>query len=165
MAKAIRQIRWEEPNQADKQAQDLNEILKALAENKEAVLSCIEFVKGMHDLKVFETGGALLKKSDEVGAIAMQQINQPAVHNMIKSGFGIFKFLGTIKPSQLETVLKGVRQGIEKMSQTVENGEKESLWKMRKRLSKPEIRTVMTSMFDFLEGMGSAFLRSKVNNK
>lgn len=165
MAKAIRQIRWAEQNQAEEQAQDVNEILKALAENKEAVLSCIELVKGMHELKVFETGGALLKKSDEVGAIAMQHINQPAVHNMIKSGFGIFKFLGTMKPSQLETVLEGVMQGMEKMSQTIKNSEKESLWKMRKRLSKPEIRTVMTSMFDFLEGMGSAFLRSKVNNK
>lgn len=165
MAKAIRQIRWEEHHQADEQAQDLNEILRALTDNKEAVLACIELVKGMHDLKVFETGGALLKKSDEVGAIAMQQINQPAVHNMIKSGFGIFKFLGSMKPSQLETVLEGVMQGMENMSQTVEKAEKESLWKMRKRLSKPEIRTVITSMFDFLEGMGSVFLRSKVNNK
>ncbi|WP_338447702.1 DUF1641 domain-containing protein [Niallia oryzisoli] len=165
MAKAIRQIKWEEHNQADIQAQDLNEILNALAENKEAVLACIELVKGMHDLKVFETGGALLKKSDEVGAIAMQQINQPAVHNMIKSGFGIFKFLGSMKPSQLETILEGVTQGMEKMSQTVEKAEKESFWKMRKRLSKPEIRIVLTSMFDFLEGMGSAFLRSRVNNR
>ncbi|WP_394231928.1 DUF1641 domain-containing protein [Niallia oryzisoli] len=165
MAKAIRQIKWEEPNQANEQVQDLNEILKVLAENKEAVTSCLELIKGLHDLRVFETAESLLKQSDEVGAIAMQQINQPAVHNIIKSGFGIFKFLSALKPSQLETILNGVTLGLEKMSQTVENGEKESLWKMRKRLSKPEIRTVMTSMFDFLEGMGGAFLRNKANHK
>lgn len=93
MAKSIRQIRREVPNEAEEQAQAINEILKELAENKEAVLSFIELAKGLHDMKVFDTAGSLLKQSDEVGAIAIEQLNQPAVHNVIKSGFGIFKFL------------------------------------------------------------------------
>ncbi len=164
MAKSIRQIRREVPNEAEEQAQAINEILKELAENKEAVLSFIELAKGLHDMKVFDTAGSLLKQSDEVGAIAIEQLNQPAVHNVIKSGFGIFKFLGSLQPSQLQMIFEGITLGLKRMSQTKETGE-ESILKMGKRLSRPEIRVAMETMFDFLEGMGEVFLRNRGNNK
>ena len=164
MAKSIRQIRREVPNEAEEQAQAINEILKELAENKEAVLSFIELAKGLHDMKVFDTAGALLKQRDEVGAIAIGQLNQPAVHNVIKSGFGMFKFLGSLQPSQLQMIFEGITLGLKRMSQTKETGE-ESILKMGKRLSRPEIRVAMETMFDFLEGMGEVFLRNRGNHK
>ena len=61
MAKSIRQIRREVPNEAEEQAQAINEILKELAENKEAVLSFIELAKGLHDMKVFDTAAIAIK--------------------------------------------------------------------------------------------------------
>ncbi|MFT9596539.1 DUF1641 domain-containing protein [Mesobacillus sp.] len=161
MAKAIRQISRQVPNETEERSQAVEEILKALADNKEAVLSMIDLAKELHDVKVFETAGSLLKQRNEVGVIAMQQVNQPAVHNVIKSGFGLFKFLGGLQPSQLETLLNGVTLGLKRMSQTGEKGKKQSIWKMRIRLRSPEIRAAMTTMVDFMEGMGEAFLRSR----
>jgi len=165
MAKSIRQIRRDIPNEEEEQAQAVNEILKELAENKEAVLAFIQLAKGLHDMKVFETTNSLIKQSDEVGAIAIQQLNQPAVHNVIKSGFGLFKFLGSIKPAQLQTIFEGVTLGLERMSQAEEKEEKQSLWKMRKRFSSPAVRAAMTTMFDFVDGMGEAILRNKDGKK
>lgn len=165
MAKSIRQIRREVPNEQEEQAQAMNEILKELAENKEAVLAFIQTAKELHELKVFETTNSLLKQSDEVGAIAIQQINQPAVHNMIKSGFGLFKFLGTLQPSQLQTILDGVTLGLKRMSETGEKGEKQSIWRLRKRLTSPATRAALTTMIDFVEGMGEVFLRNRRNSK
>ncbi|WP_368657121.1 DUF1641 domain-containing protein [Metabacillus halosaccharovorans] len=165
MAKSIRQIRREVPNEQEEQAQAMNEILKELAENKEAVLAFIQTAKELHELKVFETTNSLLKQSDEVGAIAIQQINQPAVHNMIKSGFGLFKFLGALQPSQLQTILDGVTLGLKRMSETGEKGEKQSIWRLRKRLTSPATRAALTSMIDFVEGIGEVFLRNRRNSK
>ncbi len=161
MAKAIRQISRQLPNETEERSQAVEEILQALADNKEAVLSMIDMAKELHEIKVFEAAGSLLKQRNEVGVIAMQQVNQPAVHNVIKSGFGLFKFLGALQPSQLETLLNGVTLGLKRMSQTGEKGKKQSIWKMRIRLRSPEIRAAMTTMVDFMEGMGEAFLRSR----
>ncbi|MCM3126022.1 MULTISPECIES: hypothetical protein [unclassified Mesobacillus] len=161
MAKAIRQISRQATNETEERAQALEEIMQALADNKEAVLSMIEMAKELHEVKVFETAGSLLKQRNEVGVIAMQQVNQPAVHNVIKSGFGLFKFLGGLQPAQLETLMNGVTLGLKRMSQTGEKGKKQSIWKMRIRLRSPAIRAAMTTMVDFMEGMGEAFLRSR----
>ncbi|WP_144481436.1 DUF1641 domain-containing protein [Cytobacillus oceanisediminis] len=161
MAKAIRQISRQATNETEERAQALEEIMQALADNKEAVLSMIEMAKELHEVKVFETAGSLLKQRNEVGVIAMQQVNQPAVHNVIKSGFGLFKFLGGLQPAQLETLMNGVTLGLKRMSQTGEKGKKQSIWKMRVRLRSPAIRAAMTTMVDFMEGMGEAFLRSR----
>jgi uncharacterized protein YjgD (DUF1641 family) len=165
MAKPIRQISRGVPNEAEERAKAVDEILIALADNKEAVLSFIELTKELHEVKVFETAGALLKQRNEVGVIAMQQVNQPAIHNIIKSGFGLFKFLGALQPSQLETLLQGVTLGLKRMSRTGEKGKKQSIWKMRIRLRSPEIRAAMTTMVDFLEGMGEAFLKNREDHK
>lgn len=161
MAKAIRQISRQLPNEAEERTEAVNEILQALADNKEAVLSMIDLAKELHEVKVFETADALLKQRNEVGVIAMQQVNQPAVHNIIKSGFGMINFLGGLQPSQLETLLHGLTLGLKRMSITGEKGKKQSIWKMRIRLRSPEIRAAMTTMVDFMEGMGEAFLRSR----
>lgn len=165
MAKPIRQISRGVPNPIEEQDKAIGEILKALADNKEAVLSFIELTKELHEVNVFETAGSLLKQRNDVGVIAMQQVNQPAVHNIIKSGFGLFKFLGSLQPSQLETLLQGVTLGLKRMSSTGEKGKKQSIWKMRIRLRSPEIRAAMTTMVDFLEGMGEAFLKNREDHK
>jgi uncharacterized protein YjgD (DUF1641 family) len=161
MAKAIMQISRQAPNETEERAQAVEEIMQALADNKEAVLSMIEMAKELHEVKIFETAGSLLKQRNEVGVIAMQQVNQPAVHNVIKSGFGLFKFLGGLQPAQLETLMNGITLGLKRMSQTGEKGKKQSIWKMRIRLRSPAIRAAMTTMVDFMEGMGEAFLRSR----
>ncbi|PLR95211.1 DUF1641 domain-containing protein [Bacillus sp. T33-2] len=161
MAKAIRQIRKETPNPAEEQAKAMADIVQELTENREAVMQVIGILRGLHDARVLETVHGLLDQRDEVGAIAIQQINQPAVHNMIKSGMNMLKFLGSMQPGQLDTIFQGVGLGLERLSKTGEKGKKQSIWKMRRRLRSPEIRAAMTTMVDFLEGMGEAFLGNR----
>ncbi|SFC69408.1 Uncharacterized conserved protein YjgD, DUF1641 family [Bacillus sp. OV322] len=162
MAKAIRQINKSIPNYAEEQNQAVAEIVKELAENREAVLAAIGVLKGLNDLTILEAANSLLEQRTEVAAIAIGQINQPAVHNIIKSAMGLFGFLSAMNPNELETMLQGVSHGIKRLSETGHQGEKQSLWKMRKRLRSPEIRAAMTTMVDFMEGMGEVFLE---NNK
>jgi uncharacterized protein YjgD (DUF1641 family) len=161
MAKAITQIRKEIPNQVDEQTQAVEDIIREIASNREAILETIGIMKELHETRVLEAVNALLKQRTEVGAIAIQQINQPAMHNIIKNGMNAFTFLGSVQPGQLDTILNGLSQGMQRLSLTAQNGEKQSLWKLRKRLWSPEIRSVMTMMINFMDGMGTVFLRNR----
>ncbi|PLR82929.1 hypothetical protein CVD25_10550 [Bacillus canaveralius] len=165
MAKAIRQIKQAIPNPAEEQAQAISDILEELTKNREAIMSTIGILKGLHEMRVLEIVHGLIDQRTEVGVIAIQQINQPEMHNTIKNGMGAFKFLGSLQPAQLETILDGVGLGLKRLSKTGQQGEKQTIWKMRRRLRSPEIRAAMTTMVDFLEGMGQAFLKNKQNNQ
>lgn len=160
MAKAIRQIRREIPNEQEEKAEDLNALLTEIAENREAISNVLKIIKGLNDMQMLEAITGIVENRTEVGAIAIQQLNQPSMHNVIKNGMGAVKFLGSLPPRQLETLMEGVSLGLKRVSE--ENSQtKEGFWQMRKRLRKPEIKATMTMMFDFLEGMGQALLKPK----
>src|SRR3954471_8220834 len=161
MAKAIRQIRKEVPNPQQEQQEAIADMLKELADNREAIMGAIGILKGLQEMRVLETVGALLDQRNEVGAIAIQQINQPTMHNVVKSGINVFKFMGSLQPSELETIMEGVGLGLKRLSETGQEGEKQSIWKMQRRLRSPEIRAAITTMVDFMEGMGQAFLKNR----
>ncbi|MFB5284606.1 DUF1641 domain-containing protein [Peribacillus sp. Hz7] len=164
MAKAITQIKKEVPNQELEQSQAVSEIIQELAANKEAILQTISIIKGLHETKVLEAVTSMIEQRTEIGAIAIQQINQPSMHNVIKNGMSAFSFLGSLQPEQLNTLLDGFGHGVKNLSNTEQDAEKQSLWKLRKRLGSPEIRIAMTTMFDFMDGMGEALLRNKRGN-
>ncbi|MBT2757763.1 hypothetical protein J7E71_17910 [Mesobacillus foraminis] len=161
MAKAIRQIRKEVQNHQHEHQEAIDDILKELVDNREAIMGAIGILKGLQEMRVLETVGALLEQRNEVGAIAIQQINQPTVHNVVKSGINVFKFIGSLQPSELETILDGVALGLKRLSETSQKGKKQSIWKMQRRLRSPEIRAVVITMMDFMEGMGQAFLKNR----
>ncbi|WP_161974960.1 DUF1641 domain-containing protein [Bacillus timonensis] len=161
MAKAIRQIRKEVPNPQQEQQEAIADMIKELADNREAIMGAIRILKGLQEMRVLETIGALLDQRNEVGAIAIQQINQPTMHNVVKTGINAFKFMGSLQPSEIETILEGMGLGLKKLSETGHEGKKQSIWKMQRRMRSPEIRAAMTTMVDFMEGMGQAFLKNR----
>lgn len=165
MAKAIRQINKEVPNEQEEQAEAVADILQELAENREAIMKSLAILKGLSDMRVLETVHALLDQRTEVATIAVQQINQPGMHNIIKNGMGAVGFLGSLQPGQLNTILDALGHGLKRLSNTGEKGKKQTIWTMRRRLRSPEIRAAMTTMVDFLEGMGEVFLKNRENQK
>ncbi|NHM31170.1 DUF1641 domain-containing protein [Neobacillus terrae] len=164
MARAITQISRYQVNPEEEQARAQEEIMKALTDNKDAVLNLITLVKRLDDLKVFQAANAFIEKGEDIGVIAMQQINQPTMHNVIKNAMGAFTFLGSIQPAQLNTIMEGLSHGMKEMSRTGEKGEKQSVWRLRLRFWTPEIRAAMTTMMSFMQGMGEVFLRNRREN-
>lgn len=161
LAKAIKQIRKETPNRQEEQSKAITDIMAALADNKEAIMATIGIVKQLHEMGVLNALNGLLEKRVDVGVIAVQQLNQPNMHNTIKNGMNTFNFLGQLNPDQLQTILKGVSHGLEKSAENIDKNEKVSLWKLGNSIRNPEIRTSLTTMLGFLEGMGEAFQGDK----
>ncbi|MFD6442939.1 DUF1641 domain-containing protein [Peribacillus sp. NPDC060186] len=161
MAKAIKQIKKEIPTPEQEQAEAITDIVAALANNREAIMSTISILKQLQDIGVFNALNGLLEKRTDVGVIALQQINQPSMHNTIKSGMNAMKFLGQLNPDQLQIMMNGVSQGLQKFGENVEKNERVSLWKLGNSIRNENVRTALGSMLGLLEGMGEVFQGDK----
>ncbi|WP_413298912.1 hypothetical protein AA0X95_14380 [Bacillus sp. 1P10SD] len=163
MAKAITQIR-EVPRPELEQEQAMSEIMNEIVANKEIILKTIRIMKGLQDTKVLDAVESMIDQRTEIGAIAIQQVNQPAIRNVIKNAMNAFSFLGALQPGQLSDVLEGLSQGFKRMAESGQEGKKQSLWQLRKRLWSKEMRAAMTSMMNFMDGLGEVFLRNRREN-
>jgi uncharacterized protein YjgD (DUF1641 family) len=157
MAKAIKQINKSIPNPEEEQAQAISDILKALSDNREAILTTLGIMKHLHEMGVLNALHGMLEQRTEVGAIAIQQMNQPTMHNTIKNGINAFKFLGGVKPEQLQSIFQGLGHGLERSSEMIQKGEYPSLWKLGTSIRNPEVRASLSTMVEFLQGMGEVF--------
>jgi uncharacterized protein YjgD (DUF1641 family) len=157
MAKAIKQINKSVPNDVDEQAQAIGDIVKALSENRDALLTALGIVKNLQDMGVLTALHALIEQRNEVGAIAVQQMNQPAMHNVMKNGINVFKFLGSVKPEQLQAIFQGLSQGFERSSEMTQKGGTPSLWKLGTSIRDPDVKASLSTMIEFLHGMGEVF--------
>lgn len=163
MAKAITQIR-EVPKPEIEQEQAMTEIMSEIVANKEVILKTIRIMKGLQETKVLDAVESMIDQRTEIGAIAIQQVNQPAIRNVIKNSMNAFSFLGALQPGQLSDVLDGLSHGFERMAESGQKGKKQSLWQLRKRLWSKEMRAAMTSMMNFMDGLGEVFLRNRREN-
>lgn len=161
MAEAIKQIKREIPTPEQEQSQAIADIIAALANNREAIMSTIGIIKHLQEMGVLSALNGLLEKRVDVGAIAIQQINQPSMHNTIKNGMNALKFLGQLNPDQLQIILNGVSRGLEKFGEKIDENEKVSLWRLGNSILNEEVRTSLFTMLGLLEGMGEAFQEGK----
>lgn len=157
MAKAIRQINKQVPNKQEEQMQIVSQIVEAVADNGEAILSMISIIKHINEMGVLDALNALLEKRTEVGAIAIQQMNQPTMYHVIKNGINGFKFLGSLDPDRMQLIMNAVNRGLERFTIAAEKGEEKSIWSIGKSMTNPEIKTSLGTMIEFLYGMGEVF--------
>ncbi|MDM5340350.1 DUF1641 domain-containing protein [Fictibacillus enclensis] len=165
MAKAIRQIKKEARTREEEQAEAVAGIVRELADNSEAILTMISIVKNLHEMGALDTLSALIEKRNDVGVIAIQQINKPEMHKTIKNGINAFNFLGTIHPDQLKTMLSGMSKGLERAADSAEKEDTPSLWQLGKSMRTPETRATMAVMMEFLQGMGEGINEVPRHNK
>jgi uncharacterized protein YjgD (DUF1641 family) len=160
MAKAITQIR-EVPRPEIEQEVAMSEIMSEIVANKDVILKTIRIMKGLQDTKILDAVESMIDQRTEIGAIAIQQVNQPTIRNVIKNAMNAFSFLGSLQPGQLSDVMEGISHGFERLAKSGQEGKKQSLWQLRKRLWSKEMRAALTSMMNFMDGMGEVFLRNR----
>ncbi|MFY4777399.1 DUF1641 domain-containing protein [Metabacillus sp. RGM 3146] len=161
MAKAIRQINKHVPTQEEEQTRAFGELIKALTDNHEAIIKTLDIVKILNEMGALDTINGLLEKRTDVGVIAIGQLNQPAMYNTIKNGMKALNFLSSVNPEQIQTILNGVSTGLDRSTESIKKGEKQSLWKLGKIMRSPEAQASMGMMAEFLKGMGEAFQKDQ----
>lgn len=157
MAKAIRQINKHIPNKQEEQAQAIADIVAALADNREAIMTTLGILKELQEMGALDAIHGLLQKRTDVATIAIHQINQPSMHNTIKNGMNALGFLGSINPDQLQAILQGLSHGLKRATESAQKGEEQSLWKLGKSMGNSEVKASLATMMGFMQGMGEAF--------
>lgn len=154
MAKAIEQIELIQPTAEEEQAQDLAVLLEHLAENRKAISSTIEILSELQKSGVLDIVKSFLHSREKVAAIAIEQVNQPNMHNIIRNAFNTIDFLGSLDPQQLNIMLSAVTKGLDESAKVMEQNEQRSLWGLMKSMRDPHTNLALTSMLGFLNGMG-----------
>lgn len=154
MAKAIKQIEKTTPSSEELHDQDIAALLKQIAENRQAISTSLNILNELQQTGVLDTLNGLLKTRVKVASIAMEQVNQPSMHNIIRNGFNTIEFLGALDPEKLKVILNAVSKGLDETSERIGQNEPIGLWGMMKTIRDPDVNTALSSMLGFLNGMG-----------
>jgi uncharacterized protein YjgD (DUF1641 family) len=152
MAKAIKHIDKKQPNAVEEQTEALGEILKLIAENREAITTSLEIIKELHTAGILDVVKGALRTREKIGVIAIEQMNQPEMHRTIRNGIYAMEFLGQLDPDKLKTLFNGISHGLEKTAD--DHHEKIGMWGLLKAMRDPGVNASLTTMLNFLNGMG-----------
>jgi uncharacterized protein YjgD (DUF1641 family) len=154
MAKAIRHIDKPVPTQVEDQAQAVRDVMKSVTESKDAVTTFLNVLKEAHEAGLLDMLHGLLKARQEVGYLAIKQINQPSMHRMIKNAMGAASFLGQVDNDQLQRLMNGMAHGMTRLGESPAGEKPAGIWGMTKLLRDPDVMAAMHTMAEFARGMG-----------
>ncbi|GAA0326056.1 hypothetical protein GCM10008967_15790 [Bacillus carboniphilus] len=163
MAKAIQQIERKQKNAEEERTEDLAAILTQIAENREAIQTSLMILQELHQAGILDMLKGLLRTREKVGSIAIEQINQPGMHNIIKNGMSAVQLLSSLDPNQLKQIFGGLSHGLHKASEGNEKKEQASMWGLMKSMRDPNVRTSLNTMVHFLNGMGEGLNQKQVH--
>jgi uncharacterized protein YjgD (DUF1641 family) len=164
MAKKIEQIEKHIPNKIEENADAINQILAKIAQNQKSVTVFLEIIEELHEAGVLDMVKGLLKTRDKVGALAIQQLNQPSAHRIIKNGMGAVQTLSQIDPNHLATMMNGLTNGLKESNEVEGERERISMWGMFRMMRDPDVNASLKTMIGFMQGMGKA-LNDKTANE
>ncbi|MRG85250.1 DUF1641 domain-containing protein [Salinibacillus xinjiangensis] len=160
MAKAITQIEKKQKNLQEERAEDLSAIVNQIADNREVIQDTLVILQELHEAGMIDMLKGFLRTREKVGTIAIEQLNQPGMHNIIKNGMNTIGLLANMNPDQLKAIFGGLNQGLEKAAKSTESQEQLGMWGLMKSMKNPSVKTSLNTMVSFLEGMGDG-----LNNK
>lgn len=154
MAKPITNIKTDPTAQQEASLQDINALLHQVAENRKAIQESLAILSELQEIGILDAAKAMLAMRTDIGGIAMEQINQPGAHHIIKNGISAVEFLSSIEPNQLQPILGGVAGGLQYAAESDEDKGAIGVFGMYKAMKDPNVNTAIQMLFRFLEGMG-----------
>ncbi|MED1783793.1 DUF1641 domain-containing protein [Brevibacillus fortis] len=153
MAKAISNIERYMPSPEEERHQAIQQVLDAVSENHQALITLLDIVKELQEIGVLDILQGALKNRHDIGVIAVSQLNKPGMHHMMKNGMNALQFVGKLQPDKLQNILNAVDHGLDRMTDT-KNDKPMGLLGMSKAMMEPNVTLALSSMINFLRGMG-----------
>jgi uncharacterized protein YjgD (DUF1641 family) len=154
VAKPITNIEKTIPNKIEEEAQALEQLLKAVANQHQPMLKFLDILNELDRLGLLDAARGMLKNSHQIAYIGMNQMNKPGAHRIIKNGMGAITFLSMVDPDKLQTLLNGVASGIDHAVDDTPGKKQGGLWGMLKILREPQVMSSLSMMTGFLRGLG-----------
>ncbi|RSL32353.1 DUF1641 domain-containing protein [Salibacterium salarium] len=154
MAKAITQIDIEEKTEAEQKKQIHDDILNQIADNHDSIQTTLDIVEELQQAGILDMLKGLLRMREQIGSISIDKINQPSMHHLIKNSFHTIEFIGKVDPEELEKMMNGMINGMERLSKETEKTEDTGMWGLFKTMRDPHVLSALSYMTAFLNGFG-----------
>ena len=154
MAKPITNIKTDPNANQEEVLQEMDALLRQVAESRKAIQESLAILSELQETGILDAAKALLTKRTDIGGIAMEQMNQPGAHHIIKNGISAVGFLASIEPNQLEPLLGGLTKGLQYAAEPNEVQGTIGVFGIYKAMKDPNVNTAIQMLFRFLEGMG-----------
>ncbi|SEB48262.1 DUF1641 domain-containing protein [Paenibacillus sp. GP183] len=158
MAKAISYIERKLPTDEELQAESLADVLKAISDNRQAILAFLDILKEMENSGMLDIIRGIMKNRTSLGSVGMEFINVAKIPNMLKNVIMASQFLGRIEPKDTEKLINGLDSGLKKAMKKEE--ESISMLGLLGLLRDPDVKTTLSKGLHLLQGMGKS-LNSK----
>lgn len=153
MANPITKIkRMEIPEEVTRE-QNMDEITKAVSENKEAILKGIDFLGTLNESGLLDMTHALVKQKETALDNVMRELNKPQYSATLENMMKMVLLVGELQVDDLTEFIGKLNNGLEE-SLAFDNSDKTSYMDLIKALKDPEINRSVTMLLQFLRGMG-----------
>ncbi|MDC3413240.1 DUF1641 domain-containing protein [Aquibacillus sp. 3ASR75-11] len=153
MASPISDIKRMELSEADVHKQNLDEVTKAVSDNKEAILKGIDLLATINKSGTLDMVNAFVKHKEEALENVMGELNKPQYSATLENLSKLFFFAGELNVDEIQYFSEKLNHGME-VASTMEDSEKTSYMELFKALKDPEINRSITMLLKFLRGMG-----------
>lgn len=154
MAKAITNIEKKKLSKEEEIVEDLHAILNQIAENRKAIQDILIILQEFHEAGLIDMLKGLLGTREKVGVLAIEQLNQPGMHNLIKNIMSGLQFLANVEADQFKMIFSGVSNGVKKVTESAEYQEQVGTFGIFKAIKDPGVNRTLTLMIHFLQGIG-----------
>ncbi|SEQ64332.1 Uncharacterized conserved protein YjgD, DUF1641 family [Virgibacillus subterraneus] len=144
--------RMEIPEETIKE-RNLDDVARAVSENKEAILKGIELLATLNKSDTLDTVNALVKHKEDALENVMGELNKPQYSGTLENLSKLFLFIGELKVDEIQYFADRLNSGME-VASTSEDSVKTSYMDLLKALKDPEINRSITMLLHFLRGMG-----------
>lgn len=153
MASPITNIRRLEIPEEVIQEHNLEEVVNAVSENKEAILTGIDTLVTLSESGILDMANAFVKHRKDALEYVMREVNKPAYSSILENASKLVLLLGELPVDDIQYFTDKLKNGMDE-ARTFERTEKTSYMSLLKALKDPEINKSITMLMQFLRGMG-----------
>lgn len=133
--------------------QNLEEVTRAVSENKEAILKGIDLLASINKSGSLDMMNAQVKHKEEALENVMGQLNKPQFSGTLENLSKLFLLAGKVNVDDLMYFTDKLNEGME-VASSMEGTDKTSYMDLLKALKDPEINRSITMLLALLRGMG-----------
>jgi uncharacterized protein YjgD (DUF1641 family) len=153
MAKPITVIHRTEPTKKEQREQDLQEILNALANNKDAILDTIELMHYVQDTELINILKALIGERDEVLQQVVTFVEDSDMTRSLKNMLLLFNTIGQLNVEEMEPIIGKLNGAISEVAK--QGNQKGGYTSLIQNLSDPKIVEGLNTALALLKGLGA----------
>lgn len=161
MAKPITVIHRTELTEEEKREQDLQEILNALADNKEAILDTLELMKAVQQTELLNILKALVNEREEVLENIVTFLDGSDIPRSLNKALLLFQTLGELNAEELEPLVKKLNGAITEVAK--QGDQRGGYVSLIQNLNDPDLIEGLNTTLALLKGLGAGTEKSDVD--